>query len=175
MTNFRLQAAFTALLLATGVSHAATATITARRAQNAERSSEVIVVPFVEIARVLPDARMFHLRLKDSSGKELPLQVTNYEHDHRGIHYDDLVFQYDFKRNEYQAHLCVRRLDQQARDLLIVEADANRFHVAAFGSGYCDTETLIGSFTRVTKSATYRSQSSRDLNWPLPSHPAPRK
>lgn len=103
MTNFRLQAAFTALLLATGVSHAATATITARRAQNAERSAEVIVVPFVEIARVLPDARMFHLRLKDSSGKELPLQVTNYEHDHRGIHYDDLVFQYDFKRNERQA------------------------------------------------------------------------
>ncbi|MFL6549137.1 MAG: DUF4861 family protein [Povalibacter sp.] len=46
--------------------------------------------------RVLPDARMYHLQVRDSAGNIIASQITNYEHDHRGFKYDDLVFQYDF-------------------------------------------------------------------------------
>ena len=100
MMNLGRQFVCLSLIVTANSAHAATATITAQRTGNAARSSEVVVVPFAKIQPILPDARMFHVRLKDSSGRELPLQVTNYEHDHHGAHYDDLVFQYDFKANE---------------------------------------------------------------------------
>jgi hypothetical protein len=86
---------------------AATATITAQRSGITPRDAEVIAVPFETIQAILPDARMFHVRVKDASGKDLPLQITNYEHDHHGAHYDDLVFQYDFKANERTAKFTI--------------------------------------------------------------------
>ncbi len=101
MRQHLFQASALFFSLAIGTAHAAT--IKARRTAETDRPAAVIVVPFAKISEVLPDARMFHLKIRDSAGKELPLQVTNYEHDHHGAHYDDLVFQYDFKRNEREA------------------------------------------------------------------------
>lgn len=67
------------------------------------RSGEVIAIPFAEVLRVLPDARMYHLVVRDAAGKVIDSQITNYEHDHRGFDYDDLVFQYDFAAGQRQA------------------------------------------------------------------------
>jgi hypothetical protein len=75
--------------------NAATARIVVDHDMPATRSAEVIVVPFKEVLRLLPDARMYHLRVRDAEGKLIESQITNYEHDHRGFDYDDLVFQYD--------------------------------------------------------------------------------
>lgn len=105
--NLRLPFACVALFSTAQLAVAATATITAQRSGITPRDAEVIAVPFETIQASLPDARMFHLRVRDASGKDLPLQVTNYEHDHHGAHYDDLVFQYDFKANERTAKFTI--------------------------------------------------------------------
>ena len=89
---------FTSLLLgmlAFVSANAGTARIVVEHDMPAARTSEVIVVPFKEVLRLLPDARMYHLQVRDPKGQIVPSQVTNYEHDHRGFDYDDLVFQYD--------------------------------------------------------------------------------
>lgn len=67
------------------------------------RPAAVIVVPFAEVLRVLPDARMYHLTVRDAKGHLIDSQITNYTHDHRGFDYDDLVFQYDFAAGEKSA------------------------------------------------------------------------
>jgi pectinesterase len=74
---------------------AGTARVTVAHDLKEKRAGEVIVIPFEEVLRVLPDARMYHLQVRDPQGKLIPSQITNYEHDHRGFQYDDLVFQYD--------------------------------------------------------------------------------
>jgi hypothetical protein len=117
MINLRLLPTSIAFMLTTGISQATTAIITVQRTGNAPRDAEVVVVPFEKIQALLPDARMFHLRLRDSSGNELPLQVTNYEHDHHGAHYDDLVFQYDFKPNEHAAKFSLETISSTAPPL----------------------------------------------------------
>ena len=82
---------------------AAGATITVEHDLDAARPAATITVPFADIARVDPSLRMFHLLVRDPKGKVLPAQVTNYQHDHRGAAYDDLVFAYDFKAGEQRA------------------------------------------------------------------------
>jgi len=76
------------------------ANITVTHEYDGPRSAEVIAVPFAQVVAALPDARMYHLVVRDPKGRVLPSQVTNYEHDHRGAQYDDLVFSYDFSTGE---------------------------------------------------------------------------
>jgi hypothetical protein len=79
------------------------ATITVTHDYDGLRSAEVIAIPFAQVSAALPDARMYHLIVRDPRGRVLPSQVTNYEHDHRGARYDDLVFSYDFAPRENKA------------------------------------------------------------------------
>src|SRR4051812_38567416 len=53
---------------------------------------------------------MYHLVVRDAKGKVLPSQITNYEHDHRGVKYDDLVFAYGFKAGEKRAAFTLETL-----------------------------------------------------------------
>ncbi|HTU67292.1 MAG TPA: DUF4861 family protein [Steroidobacteraceae bacterium] len=91
------------LAMGTSVAAAAGATITITHDLDTARRAEVVSIPFTEIAAVLPEARMYHLVVRDPKGKVIPSQITNYEHDHRGVKYDDLVFSYDFKAGEKRA------------------------------------------------------------------------
>lgn len=96
-----------ALAVALGLSSAcawsAPATVRVSHEYDGARAAEVIAIPFAEVSKVLPDARMYHLVVRDAHGRVLPSQITNYEHDHRGAKYDDLVFSYDFAAGEKQA------------------------------------------------------------------------
>ena len=56
-----------------------------------------------DIAALAPDLRMYHVMVRDPKGRALPSQITNYQHDHRGASYDDLVFAYDFAAGEKRA------------------------------------------------------------------------
>ncbi|HKE97057.1 MAG TPA: DUF4861 family protein [Povalibacter sp.] len=95
------------LALLTGLAalsvNAGTAKSTVTHDMQAPRPAEVIAIPFSEVLRVLPDARMYHLLVRDPAGKLIDSQITNYEHDHRGFNYDDLVFQYDFAAGQKSA------------------------------------------------------------------------
>jgi hypothetical protein len=53
---------------------------------------------------------MYHLVVRDAKGKALASQITNYEHDHRGVKYDDLVFSYAFKAGEKRATFTLENL-----------------------------------------------------------------
>ncbi len=95
-----LGVAFTCWMSAAG---AAGADIVVTHGLDAARPGETVVVPFADIEKVAPGLRMFHIVVRDARGRSLPLQVTNYQHDHRGARYDDLVFQYDFAAGEKRA------------------------------------------------------------------------
>jgi hypothetical protein len=82
---------------------AATVSITVTHPLDAARPAAVIAVPFAELAKLAPDLRMYHLIVRDPQGRALPSQVTNYQHDHKGAAYDDLVFSYDFAAGEKRA------------------------------------------------------------------------
>src|SRR5882672_8393121 len=92
-----------ALTLGACAASAAGATLTVTHELAAARPAEIVAIPFVQIAAVMPEARMYHLVVRDSQGKVLPSQITNYQHDHRGVSYDDLVFSYDFAAGEKRA------------------------------------------------------------------------
>lgn len=89
--------------LSTSAALAAGARVTVENDLAAARPQSTIAVPFADIARVDPALRMFHVVVKDPKGRVLPSQITNYQHDHRGVQYDDLVFPYDFAANEKRA------------------------------------------------------------------------
>ena len=115
MKHLCLGAALRALTvagLALGASFASAtgATITVTHELASARAREVIAVPFTQIAAVMPEARMYHLVVRDSRGRVLPSQITNYEHDHRGAQYDDLVFSYDFAAGEKRATFTLENL-----------------------------------------------------------------
>jgi hypothetical protein len=82
---------------------AAGATITVTHELAAARPGATVTVPFADIDKVAPGLRMYHVVVRDARGRSLPLQVTNYQHDHRGAQYDELVFQYDFAAGEKRA------------------------------------------------------------------------
>jgi hypothetical protein len=85
------------------VASAAGVVINVDNSLDTARPAAVIAVPFAEIAKLAPELRMFHVIVRDPKGRALPLQVTNYQHDHRGAVYDDLVFSYDFAAGEKRA------------------------------------------------------------------------
>jgi hypothetical protein len=92
-----------ALLLGPGVLFAAGVAITVTQDLDAARPASVIAVPFHEIDAIVPGLRMYHIIVRDPKGRALPLQITNYQHDHHGAKYDDLVFSYDFEPGEKRA------------------------------------------------------------------------
>ena len=59
----------------------------------------------------MPAARMYHLVVRDAKGNVLHSQITNYQHDHRGMSYDDLVFSYDFAAGEKRATFMLENVD----------------------------------------------------------------
>ena len=97
--------ALAALCLGAGasVAAAAEATVLVTHELDAARPAEIVVVPFAQIAAIAPTLRMYHVVVRDAKGRALPLQITNYQHDHRGAQYDDLVFMYDFAAGEKRA------------------------------------------------------------------------
>ena len=95
--------ALAALCLGASVAGAAEATILVTHELDAARPAEIVVVPFAQIAAIAPALRMYHVVVRDAKGRALPLQITNYQHDHRGAQYDDLVFTYDFAAGEKRA------------------------------------------------------------------------
>ena len=94
--------ALAALCLGTSAG-AADAVITVTHELDAARPAEIVAVPFAQIAAIAPSLRMYHVVVRDAKGRALPLQITNYQHDHRGAQYDDLVFAYDFAAGEKRA------------------------------------------------------------------------
>jgi Domain of unknown function (DUF4861) len=92
-----------ALSLGVSSASAAEATISVTHELDAARPAEIVVVPFAQIAAVAPALRMYHVVVRDAKGRALPMQITNYQHDHRGAQYDDLVFTYDFASGEKRA------------------------------------------------------------------------
>jgi hypothetical protein len=103
MKNTLSGVAAAALLLASGVINAAGVNITVTHDLEAARPAAVITVPFRDIVALAPGLRMYHLVVRDPKGRVLTSQVTNYQHDHRGASYDDLVFSYDFAAGEKRA------------------------------------------------------------------------
>jgi len=95
--------AFGTLAFAASSAGASDATIHVTHDLDAARPAEVVAVPFAQIAAVAPALRMYHVVVRDAKGRALPLQITNYQHDHRGAQYDDLVFTYDFAAGEKRA------------------------------------------------------------------------
>jgi hypothetical protein len=106
-----LCAATAALLFGAGAALAAGVTITVTHDLDAARPASVIAVPFKEIDALSPGLRMYHVVVRDPKGHPLTLQVTNYQHDHHGAQYDDLVFSYDFARGEKQAVFTLEPVD----------------------------------------------------------------
>lgn len=92
-----------AVSLLWGLAWSAQANLTVSHEYDGPRPAETIAIPFAQVLKVLPGARMYHLVVRDPKGRVLPSQVTNYEHDHRGAQYDDLVFTYDFAAGEKRA------------------------------------------------------------------------
>jgi len=90
-------------LLAASAAGAAGVTISVTNQPGIARPNAIIAVPFREIAAAAPELRMYHVVLRDPRGRALPLQITNYQHDHHGAVYDDLVFSYGFKAGEKTA------------------------------------------------------------------------
>jgi hypothetical protein len=99
--------ALAALCLGASAAGAAEATILVTHELDAARPAEIVVVPFAQIAAIAPALRMYHVVVRDAKGRALPLQITNYQHDHRGAQYDDLVFTYDFAAGEKRAMFTV--------------------------------------------------------------------
>jgi hypothetical protein len=103
MKDWFLGASLGALTLGASAATATGATVTVTHQLDGARTAEIIAIPFVQIAAVMPEARMYHLVVRDAKGNVLHSQITNYEHDHRGTSYDDLVFAYDFAAGEKRA------------------------------------------------------------------------
>ena len=92
-----------AALWAASAANAAGVSITVTHELETARPDAVIAVPFAQIAKVAPELRMYHVVVRDPKGRALPSQITNYQHDHHGVDYDDLVFSYDFAAGEKRA------------------------------------------------------------------------
>jgi hypothetical protein len=155
-------AAIAAFTLHASSAFAAGATIIVTHELAAARPNATIAVPFAQLLAADPGLRMFHLAVRDSKGRVLPSQVTNYQHDHRGAAYDDLVFAYDFAAGEQRAVFTVEhtaaatppeppcayaRLVPERHDDMAWENDriAHRMYGAALNSPAAGGERLRGS------------------------------
>jgi Domain of unknown function (DUF4861) len=103
MKDFRVGAASAGLLLISAAASAAGVSITVNNDLDVARPHAIIAVPFRDIAAIAPELRMYHVIVRDPRGRALPAQITNYQHDHHGAVYDDLVFSYDFAAGEKRA------------------------------------------------------------------------
>src|SRR5690606_24244637 len=100
------------LIAAAGPVQAARFGVTVTHTLEDARPGEVIVIPFSEVRKRLPDVRMHHVQVRDArTGAALPSQVTNFAPDDRRALYDDLVFQYDFAAGETDARFVVETTD----------------------------------------------------------------
>jgi len=137
-------------------------TVVVTHDMDSARPAEIVSIPFADIAAVLPEARMYHLVVRDAKGRTLASQITNYEHDHRGVKYDDLVFSYDFRAGEKRATFTLQnvadatppdapcvyaRFVPERLDDLAWENDriAHRAYGAALNSPAAGMERLRGS------------------------------
>jgi hypothetical protein len=103
-------AAVAALSLPSFAALGAGAIVSVTHELDAARPDTVIAVPFADLAAVDPALRMFHVVVRDPKGRVLPAQVTNYQHDHRGAQYDDLVYHYDFAAGEKRVAFTVEHV-----------------------------------------------------------------
>src|SRR3954471_12319765 len=110
-----MKVVYAAALFAWVVSSVAGATgvsITVTHDLDAARPRAHVVVPFTQIAALAPELRMYHVIVRDPKGHALPMQITNYQHDHRGAQYDDLVFTYDFAKGQKRVTFTVEPVAQ---------------------------------------------------------------
>ena len=112
MNRIFRSAAALAFALGSSAAFAAGARIVVTHELDAARPNATIAVPFADLLAVDPGLRMFHIVVRNPKGKPLPLQVTNYQHDHKGAKYDDLVFPYDFAAGEKKAVFTVESTDK---------------------------------------------------------------
>jgi hypothetical protein len=155
-------AASAALLLSASAVFGAGAIITVTHHLDEARPGSVVSVPFADIAQVDPLLRMFHVLVRDPKGRVLPSQITNFEHDHRGAQYDQLVFSYDFAPGEKLARFTLEPVAQatppepacvyartvpERYDDMAWENDriAHRMYGAALNSEAAGRERLRGS------------------------------
>ena len=83
------------------------------------RPAETITVPWSELARILPGARLQHLAVKDGTGRSLAYQVTNISPQAKdpagtGVAYGELIFQHDFAAGEKSATFTVEKIEAVA-------------------------------------------------------------
>jgi hypothetical protein len=110
-----MKVVYAAALFASVVSSVAGAggvSITVTHDLDAARPRAHVVVPFTQIAALAPELRMYHVIVRDPKGRALPMQITNYQHDHRGAQYDDLVFTYDFAKGQKRVTFTVEAVAQ---------------------------------------------------------------
>lgn len=97
---------------AAGSVEAARFGVTVTHSLEAARPGEVVVIPFSEVRKRLPDVRMNHVQVREvRTGAVLPSQVTNFNPDDRRALYDKLVFQYDFAQGETSARFVIETTD----------------------------------------------------------------
>ncbi len=97
-----------ALGLCPGLASAASLTVTVSHDLAIARPAETISVPWAEVARAIPGARLQHLAVTDAAGRVLPYQVTNVaplakDPQNLGLAYGELLFQHDFAAGEQAA------------------------------------------------------------------------
>jgi len=83
------------------------------------RPAETITIPWSEVNKALPGARLQLIAVKDASGQSLPYQVTNIAPQAKdpkgvGIAYGDLIFQHDFAAGEKTATFTIEKIDTVA-------------------------------------------------------------
>ncbi|TFW28408.1 DUF4861 family protein [Duganella callida] len=101
---------------ATQVQAAELARITVSNDIELARPSETIAIPWSEVNRVLPNALIQKIAVKDSKGNLLPYQVSNVAPQAKdpkniGIAYGELYFQHSFAAGEKQASFTIEKTD----------------------------------------------------------------
>ena len=97
-------------LLAGLLSAAERITLTASHALETARPAEMIAVPWADLAKsfggnIEPDK----LVVRDSAGRPLVYQFTNFHPDDRAGRYDEILFQHDFAAGEKSATFTIER------------------------------------------------------------------
>jgi hypothetical protein len=75
-------------------------TVTVENDLSIARPAETIVIPWSEVASRLPEVLIDHLVVKDSKGKIIPSQTTNFNPRDAKGQVDELLFQHDFVAGE---------------------------------------------------------------------------
>ena len=107
---------FVSLLLAAfpfsaAVCAAETLTVTVTHDLDIARPSEMIAVPWAEVAKALPGALIHQLQVKNAAGASLAYQVTNTRPLDPNGSYGELLFQHDFPAGQKSATFTVEKLN----------------------------------------------------------------